>query len=153
MDVGKTLADLAKFGIDLKLDSTDAEFFYSESMRQWFTDDKDYKTINVKHREFTLLKDGEEAATIYIQDSILRIDPISSKHAYNVFLDVLEFVALNHKRVIEVFEYLNTNPQISDKLAAALLDEDNELTEPSSDEEVYGEVEEESENNSDDWLI
>ena len=153
MDISKTMADLAKFGIDLKLESTDAEFFYSESMRQWFTEDKDYKTRNVKHREFTLIKDGEEAATVYIEDSVLRINPISTQYTYDVFLDVLEFVALHHKRVVEVFEYLNTNPELSDKLAAALLDEDNELSEPSSYEEGCGGVEEESEDNSDDWLI
>lgn len=153
MDISKTMTDLAKFGIDLKLDSTDAEFFYSESMRQWFTEDKDYKARNVKHREFTLLKDGEEAATVYIEDSVLRINPISTQYTYDVFLDVLEFVALHHKRVVEVFTYLNSNPELSDKLAAALLDEDNELSEPSSDEEGCGGALEESEDNSDDWLI
>ena len=46
--------NIENFGIDLKLETEEAEMFYCETLRQWFMDDKGYVTISVTDREFEL---------------------------------------------------------------------------------------------------
>lgn len=100
-----SLSDLDGFGIDLKLNNVAAEAFYCGVLRSWFEEIKGYITVPVGDREFSLLLDGDQVASIYIEDSILRmrsfeIDP------YEVLICILEFIADNHKKTIDAYNYL-----------------------------------------------
>ena len=77
MNIIDGISDLKNFGIDLKLDSIEAEAFYCEALRLWFEDEKGYDTVAITDREFTIEIMGEgDIATIYISDSTLRMLPL-----------------------------------------------------------------------------
>lgn len=135
------LTNLENFGIDLKLESEEAEMFYCETLRQWFMDSKEYLTISVTDREFELEKDGELIGIVYIFDSVLRLKPIKDDPV-EALLDMLEFVAKHHKRTIDTYNYLSEDEDASEKLLNLL----NRSFESEESEE-----EAESEGDSDDW--
>ena len=135
------LTNLENFGIDLKLESEEAEMFYCETLRQWFMDSKEYLTISVTDREFELEKDGELIGIVYIFDSVLRLKPIKDDPV-EALLDMLEFVAKHHKRTIDTYNYLSEDEDASEKLL-------NLLNGSFESEESEGEAE--SEGDSDDW--
>jgi len=135
------LTNLENFGIDLKLESEEAEMFYCETLRQWFMDSKEYLTISVTDREFELEKDGELIGIVYIFDSVLRLKPIKDDPV-EALLDMLEFVAKHHKRTIDTYNYLSEDEDASEKLLNLL---------NGSFESEESEEEAESEGDSDDW--
>jgi len=96
MNIIDGISDLKNFGIDLKLDSIDAEAFYCEALRLWFEDEKGYDTVAITDREFTIEIMGEgDVATIYISDSTLRMVPVQEE-SMEILLCVLEFVVYNY---------------------------------------------------------
>ena len=141
MNIIDGISDLKNFGIDLKLDSIDAEAFYCEALRLWFEDEKGYNTISITDREFTIDIMGEgDIATIYISDSTLRMLPIQ-EDSMEVLLCILEFVAQHHKQTIMVYNYICENEE-----------EVSSLFEK-ADEVILDTVEEKSEEEeSDEWI-
>lgn len=115
MDLTNTLINIEGFGIDLKLETKQAEEYYINVLRDWFVDERDYEVSKVKGTEFYLSKDGTKIAGIYISSSILRIRPIVDE-PYDVLLDILDFIAHHHKQVVTVFNYLETNDEAADKV-------------------------------------
>jgi len=100
------LDDIENFGIDLKLESYDAESFYCSVLKNWFEQIKGYKATPVGHTEFTLSLDGEQIATVYIEHSVLRMKPLQ-RDAYEILICILEFIADNHKKTIGAYDYLD----------------------------------------------
>ena len=100
------LDDIENFGIDLKLDSHAAESFYCSVLRSWFEEIKGYRTVPVGQTEFTLTLDGEQVATVYIEHSVLRMKPLQMD-AYEILICILEFIADNHKKTINAYDYLD----------------------------------------------
>ncbi len=141
MNIIDGISDLKNFGIDLKLDSIDAEAFYCEALRLWFEDEKGYDTVAITDREFTVEIMGEgDIATIYISDSTLRMLPIQ-EDSMEVLLCILEFVAQHHKQTIMVYNYICENEE-----------EVSSLFEK-ADEVILDTVEEKSEEEeSDEWI-
>ena len=141
MNIIDGISDLKNFGIDLKLDSIDAEAFYCEALRLWFEDEKGYDTVAITDREFTIEIMGEgDIATIYITDSTLRMLPIQ-EDSMEVLLCILEFVAQHHKQTIMVYNYICENEE-----------EVSSLFEK-ADEVILDTVEEKSEEEeSDEWI-
>ena len=141
MNIIDGISDLKNFGIDLKLDSIDAEAFYCEALRLWFEDEKGYDTVAITDREFTIEIMGEgDIATIYISDSTLRMLPIQ-ENSMEVLLCILEFVAQHHKQTIMVYNYICENEE-----------EVSSLFEK-ADEVILDTIEEESEEEeSDEWI-
>ena len=141
MNIIDGISDLKNFGIDLKLDSIDAEAFYCEALRLWFEDEKGYDTVAITDREFTIEIMGEgDIATIYISDSTLRMLPIQ-EDSMEVLLCILEFVAQHHKQTIMVYNYICENEE-----------EVSSLFEK-ADEVILDTIEEESEEEeSDEWI-
>jgi len=138
--------NIENFGIDLKLETEEAEMFYCETLRQWFMDEKEYVTISVTDREFELEKDGELIGVVYIFDSVLRLKPIQDD-PIEALIDILEFVAKCHKATINTYNYLNENEEVSNDILKFMSDY------VKSDKEVEAESEEASieEEDSDDW--
>jgi len=141
MDLRDTIENLENFGIDLKLDSKEAEVFYCETIKQWLEQVKGYVTTTITDCEFSLMEDheSEEIAIIYIFESVLRIRPISDA-PYEVLLDVLEFIAEHHKQTLEVFNYLEGNGDIQEVRVKRIrkevdLEEDSSSEEESEDSE------------------
>mgnify|MGYP003125788381 FL=1 len=141
MNIIDGISDLKNFGIDLKLDSIDAEAFYCEALRLWFEDEKGYDTVAITDREFTIEIMGEgDIATIYISDSTLRMLPIQ-EDSMEILLCILEFVAQHHKQTIMVYNYICENEE-----------EVSSLFEK-ADEVILDTVEEKSEEEeSDEWI-
>lgn len=102
------LDDIEKFGIDLKLRNQEEEDFYCEVLRNWFEEIKGYHTYPVTTTEFNLGFDGEQSASVYIEESILRIK-IIKEDPYEVLICILEFIAENHRKTIQVYDYLREN--------------------------------------------
>ncbi len=133
------ISDLKNFGIDLKLESIDAEAFYCEALRLWFEDEKGYNTVPVTDREFTLdlMGDGD-IATIYISDSTLRILPILD-NSIEVMMCVLEFVAQHHKQTIMVYNYICENEEevvsLFEKADEVILETEEEKSEEEESDE------------------
>lgn len=143
------LKNIENFGIDLKLETEDAEIFYCETLRQWFMDEKEYVTISVTDREFEIEKEGELIGVVYIFDSVLRLKPIQDD-PYEALIDILEFVAHHHKTTINVYNYLNENEEVSNDILRFMSDyvksdEEEELEAESKEASV------EEEEDSDDW--
>ena len=138
------LNNIENFGIDLKLESEDAEMFYCETLRQWFMDEKDYVTISVTDREFELEKEGELIGVVYIYDSVLRLKPIMDDPV-ETLIEILEFVANHHKQTINAYNYLSENEEVSDKILS-LFSKSVEL-----EDEAETEAESEEDEDSDDW--
>ena len=134
------LNNIENFGIDLKLESEEAEMFYCESLRQWFMEKKEYITISVTDREFELEKEGELVGIVYIFDSVLRLKPIMDDPV-EALIDILEFVAHHHKQTINTFNYLSEN----DEEVSKVIDILKSVSEETEDSEA------ESEEDSDDW--
>lgn len=134
MDLTEAVSDLNNFGIDLKLEEYDDEVFYSSALREWFDLNCDYEIYLIDEREFGLELEGENIATIYIQDSVLRIRPLGD-NPYGVLLDVLEFVAQCHKKTVAALG----------KLKELTFEEVGEIDEQTVD------MESASEEDSDDW--
>ena len=135
------LANIENFGIDLKLESEEAEIFYCETLRRWFMEEKEYLTMSITDREFELEKDGELVCIVYIFDSVLRIKPIKDDPV-EALIDMLDFVAHHHKTTISTFDYLSENEEASSSVLSF-------MSETQSEEEVAEEAE--SEEDSDDW--
>jgi hypothetical protein len=141
--------DIDNFGIDLKLDSLEAEAFYCEALRLWFEDAKGYETLSMTDREFTLSDGFEDLASIYILDSILRIKAIT-EDPYEVLINLLEFIAEHHKKTIEVYNYLIENEQeILSWPDSDLYEKESENIE---DKDSGVDSEDESEEDSDGWI-
>ena len=105
MDLTEAISDLDNFGIDLKLEEYDDEVFYTSAIKEWFILNSEYEIYTIDEREFGVESEGENIATIYIQESILRIRPLG-ENPYGVLLDVLEFVAQCHKKTLATLEKL-----------------------------------------------
>ena len=141
--------NIENFGIDLKLETEEAEMFYCETLRQWFMDDKDYVTISVTDREFELEKDGELIGVVYIFDSVLRLKPIQDD-PIEALIDILEFVAKHHKPTINTYNYLNENEEVSNDILRFM----SEYVKTDEEKELEAESEEalvDEEEDSDDW--
>ena len=139
MNIIDGISDLKNFGIDLKLDSIDAEAFYCEALRLWFEDEKGYDTVAITDREFTIEIMGEgDIATIYISDSTLRLIPIQ-EDSMEVLLCILEFVAQHHKQTIMVYNYICENEEevssLFDKADEVILDTKEEKSEEEESDE------------------
>ncbi len=149
MSLANIGGDIDNFGIDLKLDSLEAEAFYCEALRLWFEDAKGYETLSMTDREFTLGDGFEDLATIYIHDSILRIKAVV-EDPYEILINLLEFIAEHHKKTIEVYNYLLENEQ------EILSWPDSDLYKNESvdkeDEKSNADSEDESEEDSDGWI-
>jgi len=129
------------FGIDLKLNSIEAEEFYCETLRIWFEDDKGYHALSTTGLEFILNDGFNDLSIVYIENSILRMKALS-EDPYETLISLLEFIANNHKKTIEVFNYLEGDEQESLSWA----------TSNSPDEAGEEEPEIESEEDSDGWV-
>ena len=139
MNIIDGISDLKNFGIDLKLDSIDAEAFYCEARRLWFEDEKGYDTVAITDREFTIEIMGEgDIATIYISDSTLRMLPIQ-EDSMEILLCILEFVAQHHKQTIMVYNYICENEEevssLFDKADEVILDTKEEKSEEEESDE------------------
>ena len=139
MNIIDGISDLKNFGIDLKLDSIDAEAFYCEALRLWFEDEKGYDTVAITDREFTIEIMGEgDIATIYISDSTLRMLPIQ-EDSMEILLCILEFVAQHHKQTIMVYNYICENEEevssLLDKADEVILDTKEEKSEEEESDE------------------
>ena len=125
------------FGIDLKLNSIEAEEFYCEALRLWFEDSKGFNTLSLTSQEFMLNDGFNDVSVVYIEDSILRMKSLI-EDPYETLISMLEFIAEHHKKTIEVFNYLEENEQ---EAASSLAEEEEE-----SESEI------ESEEDSDGWI-
>ncbi len=139
MNIIDGISDLKNFGIDLKLDSIDAEAFYCEALRLWFEDEKGYDTVAITDREFTIEIMGEgDIATIYISDSTLRMLPIQ-EDSMEILLCILEFVAQHHKQTIMVYNYICENEEevssLFEKADEVILDTKEEKSEEEESDE------------------
>ena len=144
------LDDVEKFGIDLKLQSYEEEVFYTTVLRQWFEDIKGYYTHPVNEMEFDLSFGDDPVATVYIEHSILRMRAIKDD-PYEILICLLEFIADNHKKTIQAYNYLEEEGKSS-------LSDYEEGYRPSGQElhdivKDYMDNEEESDDDSDDeWI-
>ena len=127
------------FGIDLKLNSVEAEEFYCEALRLWFEDSKGYHTLSTTSLEFMLNDGFNDVSIVYIEDSILRMKSMS-EDPYETLVSMLEFIASNHKKTIEVFNYLEENEQEALSWAASnpVVEEEEESPEMESEEDSDG---------------
>jgi len=124
------------FGIDLKLNSIEAEEFYCEALRLWFEDSKGFNTLSLTSQEFMLNDGFNDVSVVYIEDSILRMKSLV-EDPYETLISMLEFIAEHHKKTIEVFNYLEENEQEA-------------ASNPTKEEEEESEIE--SEEDSDGWI-
>jgi|TARA_R110000823_G_scaffold308646_2_gene432330 hypothetical protein len=131
--------NIENFGVNLKLNSIEAEEFYCEAMRLWFEDNKGYHTLSLTSHEFMLNDGFNDISVIYIEDSILRMKALS-EDPYETLISMLEFIAEHHNKTIEVYNYLEENEQ--EVLSGAI----------SNAIEEEGEEEIESEEDSDGWI-
>tara|TARA_B100000287_G_scaffold430895_1_gene487046 strand:+ start:2184 stop:2636 length:453 start_codon:yes stop_codon:yes gene_type:complete len=142
------LDSMEDFGIDLKLDSFEAEAFYCEALRLWFEKNKGYDTLSMTDREFTISDGFEDTAIVYISDSILRMKPIA-EDPYEILVCLLEFIAENHKKTIEVYNYLEENEQEIMSWPQSDFYEKEDL--PTEDDSPVP-SEKDSEEDSDEWI-
>lgn len=114
MDLISKLEDLKNFGIDLKLESKEAEIFYIKSMRYFFDEKEHLYCVQTADRELEISDVEGQLATIYVKDSVLRIVPLAD-NPYAIVMDVLEFVANLHKPTIALYkEMQGDKPDESD---------------------------------------
>lgn len=143
------MGDLENFGIDLKLESHDAEVFYCQVLRNWFEEIKGYRAYNITETEFTLSLEGEHVSNVYIEHSVLRMRPIQ-RDPYEVLVCLLEFIADNHKKTIAAYDYLDEEGESS------LLNYE-ESYRPSGEElhnivKEYMDEEESDDDSDDEWI-
>ena len=139
MNLVDAAGNIESFGVNLKLNSIEAEEFYCEAMRLWFEDNKGYHTLSLTSHEFMLNDGFNDISVIYIEDSILRMKALS-EDPYETLISMLEFIAEHHNKTIEVYNYLEENEQ--EVLSGAI----------SNAIEEEGEEEIESEEDSDGWI-
>tara|TARA_R100000734_G_C3288409_1_gene80666 strand:- start:404 stop:862 length:459 start_codon:yes stop_codon:yes gene_type:complete len=108
MDLIDGISDIENFGIDLKLSSSEAEDFYCEALRIWFSTERGYSCYTTTNKEFVVGSGDTDLATIYIYDSVLRMKSMAEE-PYEILMCILEFIAENHKKVVSTYEYLVDN--------------------------------------------
>ena len=145
MDLIDGISDLENFGIDLKLNSSDAEAFYTEALKIWFSTERGYECYGSTDKEFIVSSMEVDLATIYIHDSVLRVKPLK-KDPYEILMCILEFIAENHRKVIETYEYL------IDTKSKWYMDEPNISKTKNKKVEDCVDSEEETEEDSDEWI-
>ena len=159
MDLINGVSNLINFGIDLKLDTSEAEAFYTEALRLWFEKEKGYDAFPITDKEFVLTMDELEIASVFIYDSILRIKPIE-EDPYEVLICLLEFIAENHAKTIEVYNYLEENEEeildwpTSDLYKSKAVEKLEKIVRESLKENIskIESEEEQSEEESDEWI-
>ncbi len=159
MDLINGISNLMNFGIDLKLRSYDAEAFYIEALRQWFEREKGYYAEIITDREFNVNMGYGDIASVFIEDSILRMRPIMDD-PYEILICLLEFIADNHHKTIQVYDYLEENEEeildwpTSDLYESKAVDELKKIVRDSLKEDVEKEedIEDQSEEESDEWI-
>jgi len=152
------ISNLSNFGIDLKLETYEAEAFYCEALRLWFENEKAYYAEYVTDREFSLNMGFGTIAYVFIEDSVLRIRPIDDD-PYEVLICILEFIADNHHKTIEVYNYLEKNeeeildwPKSDLYKKSKAVEKLEKIVKESLREEVIEDEEEQSEEESDEWI-
>lgn len=133
MDLTEAIADLNNFGIDLKLEEYEDEVFYASAIKEWFILNCEYEVYTIDEREFGVELEGENIATIYIQNSVLAIRPIG-ENPYGVLLDVLEFVAQCHKKTVAALEKLKELTFEEEDFAEDVIEETDPASEEDSDD-------------------
>ena len=141
------------FGIDLKLNSIEAEEFYCEALRLWFEDSKGYHTPSMTSLEFMLNDGFNDVSVIYIEDSILRMKAIG-EDPYETLISMLEFIAEHHKKTIEVYNYLEENEQeiLGWPDSDFYKDEEETYSSKETDTQDLDNEEESDEEESDEWI-
>ena len=142
------MGNMDDFGIDLKLESFEAEAFYCEALRLWFEKNKGYDTLSMTDREFTISDGFDDVASVFIEDSILRMRPIA-EDPYEILVCLLEFIAENHKKTIEVYNYLEENEREIMSWPGSDFYEKEDLT-TEADSPIPSEKD--SEEDSDEWI-
>ena len=104
MSILDGISDIENFGIDLKLRSSEAEEFYCEALRLWFSTERGYECESCTDKEFIVRSNETDVATIYIHDSVLRIKSLDEE-PYEILMCILEFIAENHKKVVETYDF------------------------------------------------
>ena len=141
------------FGVDLKLNSIEAEEFYCEAIRMWFEREKGYDGLSMTSREFIVNDGFEDLASVYIVDSILRVKSMSD-NAYEILIMLLEFIAEHHKKTIEVYNYLEENEQeiLGWPDSDFYKDEEETYSSKETDTQDLDNEEESDEEESDEWI-
>jgi hypothetical protein len=119
MDITSKIEDIKNFGIDLKLDSRDAEVFYMMALKSYFDSLDEFYTIPTTELEIKIFDNEESLASLVIEGSILRIVPIS-ENPYSILMPVLDFVAAHHNKTVALFNELEAG---GDELAIQILKE------------------------------
>ena len=119
MDITSKIEDIKNFGIDLKLESREAEVFYMISLKSYFDSREEFYTIATTELETKIFDEDEALASLVIEGSILRIVPIC-ENPYAILMDVLEFVAAYHNDTVALFKELELG---GDELADQILKE------------------------------
>lgn len=155
MDLKDKLSDLENFGINLKLTDYDAQAFYTEYLRLWLIDSRGWDTIIVDETEFIVEKNMRNVVSIFIEDGILRFK-LPAEDVYNVVMDVLDFVAKNHKSVINIYDYLMENDISAFEWFNLEADDIYRIMKKQTDKPVesdsYEESSEEEEESDSEWL-
>jgi len=141
MNLVDDMGSIDNFGIDLKLNSIEAEEFYCEALRLWFEDSKGFHTLSLTSQEFMLNDGFNDVSVVYIEDSILRMKSLT-EDPYETLISMLEFIAEHHMKTIEVYNYLEENEQ--EALSGGIPRDFEE--EPEEGLEI------ESEEDSDEWI-
>jgi len=124
MDLFDKIQDLKTFGINLKLEGLEMEAFYSRTMVAFFNSLRDVKAEPIDDWEFNLFVGGDLTASIIIEDSVLRINPLCDD-PYVVVMDLLEFVATKHKETISLYKKISEQDYcISDSSSEDVSDDD-----------------------------
>ena len=103
------LGGIVDYGIDLKLESKEEEFYYISQMCEFFNTETDFKAYLSGEGSFEVERNREEIITeVMIKDSTLLMLPFSEDF-FEVMTLVLGFIAKEHKRIIEDLRYPETN--------------------------------------------
>ena len=136
-----TIASILSNGIQLDLDSEEEEQYYVIKLQEYFTSETEFpaylrgdKVLEIENSDMQI------AMEIMIQESTLYILPYS-QNVFEIFTEVLKFIANEHKTIMDEFRGYEENriesPEQFNNIEESIdyEEEIEEQEEPSSDDD------------------
>jgi len=127
MNVKEEIRRAIRDGIYLGIMSEEEEESLIKELFSFLIKKKNFCTFNERRLIITVSSIVEDLADIYISRNTLKIDPLAAEGYFQVFMDVLEFVAKKHREEMEAKDQENNTPPEDESTEDESTEDDGEL--------------------------
>ena len=126
MNVKEEIRRAIKDGIYLGIMSDEEEEKFLKDLFHFLIDKKNFCTFNDRKLIISVSSVVEDLADIYIARDTLKIQPLAAEGYFQVFMDVLEFIAKKHREEVEAAAKNATAEEVDEEDISTEEDDDGD---------------------------